>query len=103
MPSKVKRSIYRCKKKSIRFIRYLYESIDTIRGVHGSDRLGFGLNPKSTRLYRVEGRRTRRRPRKTTSRVGSGSGGRRLDPTQSKDRKQRRNLVQISQILRKNL
>ena len=29
------------------------------RGVHRSGRLKFGLNPEPTRLYQVEGRRTR--------------------------------------------
>ena len=32
------------------------------RGVHGSGRLGFGLNPEPTRLCWVEGQRTHRQP-----------------------------------------
>ena len=47
------------------------------RAVHGSVRVGFGLNPDSTRSSRVEQKRTRNRPLTTTGRVGRAQGSKR--------------------------
>ena len=44
------------------------------RAVHGSVRVGFGLNPDSTRSGRVEQKWTRNRPPTTTGQVGRAEG-----------------------------
>ena len=47
------------------------------RAVHGSVRVGFGLNPDSTRSGRVEQKQTRNQLPTTTGRVGQAQGSER--------------------------